>query len=207
MTENANNQQESNSSAGTENTENMIPKERFNKVIAERNDLAKRLEALETAQTEREDTARKQRETELAEQNQYKQLYEAAKAENEQLKSVQGELKRYQDALESTYKARLEQIPEDRRHLIAEHGTLFEKMAHLDRVFPDLVAPSKPTAPRLDGGSGGSGSRDSNANINTTQQDLANLAQQSGFAINRDRLAGFVRNPTKQTDLSKKDES
>jgi hypothetical protein len=203
MTENSNTTTESTSSQ-TENSENMIPQSRFNKVNEERKALAERLEALEKAQTERDESTRKQRETELAEQNQYKQLYEAAKAENESLKSLQGEVKRYRDAFESTLQTRLESIPEERRDLIPDLDPI-AKLAWLDKAMPVLVAPVKPNAPRLDGGSGSAGSTGNPVgNLNTTQQQLIEMARQSGYSVDASRVAGFARNPTKQTDLDNK---
>ncbi len=204
MTNPINDNTESNSSAGTQNTENMVPQSRFSEVTKElraaQAQIKQLLEANEAAESQR----KAQTEKELAEQNQYKQLYENLKAELESKKAMESDLKRYQESLEKTYNSRVDQIPEENRYLIPKHGDLFDRMAWLDEAYPRLVAPPKPNAPRLDGGSGGTGGRDGITSLNTTHQDLASLAQQSGYAINKERLAGFVKNPTKQSDLDNK---
>lgn len=207
MTENPNTNTESQSSSQTENSERMIPKSRLNEEIKKNKELAARLEALENTAKERDEASRKQRETELTEQNRYKELYEAAQAELASLKSAQDEAKRYRESFENTLKARIESIPEDKRDLIPDLDPI-AKMAWLDKAMPVLVAPMKPTAPRLDGGSGGTGSSDGTGKpLNATQMQLADLARQSGFNVDVNRIAQFNRNPTTQTDLSKKDES
>lgn len=206
MTENTNTNTESQASSQTENSENMIPQSRFNRVNEERKALAERLEALEKAQAERDESTRKQRETELAEQNQYKQLYESAKAELANLKAAQEQATRYQAALQQTNEARIQSIPEEKRSLIPEYDDPVKLGAWLDKALPELTTPPKPNAPRLDGGSGGAGGTGNpSGNLNSTQQQLIEAARNMGFSVDAKRVAQFAKNPTTQTDLDKKE--
>jgi seryl-tRNA synthetase len=204
MTENTNTNTESTSSQ-TENSENMIPQSRFNKVNEERKALAERLEALEKAQAERDESTRKQRETELAEQNQYKQLYESAKAEVESLKALQSEVKRYRESFENTLQSRIQSIPEEKRALIPDYDDPIKTMAWLDKALPELTTPPKPNAPRLDGGSGGAGGTGNPiGNLNPVQRQLIDAANNMGFSVDANRVAQFAKNPTTQTNLDNK---
>lgn len=166
-----------NSSTETENTERMIPKARFNQVNEENKALKERLKAIEDKQAETERERQAQQQKEMAEQNRYKELYEAAQAQLATLSAAQNEAKLYRDSLENTLKARIESIPEDKRHLIPDFGDITQKMAYLDKAFPDLVATPKPAAPKLDGGSG-SGTR-------------GNALKLSDFEIQMAREAGI----------------
>jgi seryl-tRNA synthetase len=202
MTENTNTES---TSSQTENSENMIPQSRFNKVNEERKALAERLEALEKAQAERDESTRKQRETELAEQNQYKQLYESAKAEVESLKALQSEVKRYRESFENTLQSRIQSIPEEKRALIPDYGDPIKTMAWLDKALPELTTPPKPNAPRLDGGSGGAGGTGNPiGNLNPVQRQLIDAANNMGFSVDANRVAQFAKNPTTQTNLDNK---
>jgi seryl-tRNA synthetase len=202
MTENTNTES---TSSQTENSENMIPQSRFNKVNEERKALAERLEALEKAQAERDESTRKQRETELAEQNQYKQLYESAKAEVESLKALQSEVKRYRESFENTLQSRIQSIPEEKRALIPDYDDPIKTMAWLDKALPELTTPPKPNAPRLDGGSGGAGGTGNPiGNLNPVQRQLIDAANNMGFSVDANRVAQFAKNPTTQTNLDNK---
>jgi multidrug efflux pump subunit AcrA (membrane-fusion protein) len=206
MTENpTQNTNPESSSAETEKTEHMIPKSRMDAVLEKNKELIERLEALENQSKEAETERQKQQQKELAEQNRYKELYEQTLQQLEGLQSAQDEAKRYRDSFENTLKARIESIPEDKRDLIPDLDPI-AKMAWLDKAMPVLIAPGKPPAPRLDGGSGGTGSSDGTGKpLNATQMQLAEYAKQSGFNVDVNRIAQFNRNPATQTDLDKKD--
>ena len=111
--DNANTQQplESTPSAETQNTEHMIPQSRLNEVISERNDLLKRLVALESAQQERTNT-------ELADQNRFKELAEQLQKRLDELQAIEAENTRNRAALQASNEVRLQQIPEDQRSYI-----------------------------------------------------------------------------------------
>lgn len=185
MTDNSNNTTESNSSAETETTEHMIPKSRFDDVNRKYRDTLSRLEALEKAQTERDESTRKQRETELAEQNQYKQLYESAKAEVESVKALQGEVKRYRESFESTLQSRLTSIPDDKKHLVPEFDDPIKLNSWLDKALPDLVAPGKPAAPKIDGGSGSL----TRGNLGTARLTPEEVAMAQAFGLSEQEYA------------------
>lgn len=206
MTDNLNNQTntESNSSSQTGNSENMIPQSRFSELARKNRELADELQALKDAQAQVETERQKAHQKDLAEQNRYKELYEGLVAEVESLKALHSEVKRYRESFEATLQARIQSIPEEKRALIPEYDDPIKTMAWLDKALPELTAPQRPNAPRLDGGSGGAGSTGGVKPLNATQQQLADLARQSGFNINPERLSGFARNPSKQTDLDNK---
>ena len=175
MTDNLNPTQDD-SSTETENTERMIPKARFNQVNEENKALKARLQAIEDKQAATEQERQAQQQKEMAEQNRYKELYEAEKAKTASLEAVQNEAKLYRDSLENTLKARIESIPEDKRHLIPDFGDITQKMAYLDKAFPDLVATPKPNAPRLDGGSGSSNTRGNALKLSDLEIQMAREA-------------------------------
>jgi len=168
------------SSTETENTERMIPKARFNQVNEENKALRDRLKAIEDKQAADDATRQAQQQKEMAEQNRYKELYEAEVAKNAALQAVQNEAKLYRDSLENTLKARIESIPEDKRHLIPDFGDITQKMAYLDKAFPDLVATPKPSAPKLDGGSGSSSTRGSALKLSALE---IQIAQEAGISL------------------------
>jgi hypothetical protein len=192
-------------SAGTQNTENMIPQSRFSEVTKELREAKALLKQMQDASEAAELARKQQTETELAEQNQYKQLYEAAKSELASLKSVQDEAKRYRESFQATLQSRIDSIPEDKRHLVPEYDDPIKTMAWLDKALPELTTPQKPNAPRLDGGSGGTrGNGNPVDSLNTTQQQLIEAARNMGFSVDANRVAQFAKNPTKQTDLDNK---
>jgi hypothetical protein len=203
MTENTNTNTES-TSAGTQNAENMIPQSRFSEVTKELREAKTLLKQMQDASEAAELARKQQTETELAEQNQYKQLYEAAKAELESMKSLQSEVKRYRESFESTLQSRIQSIPEDMRDLIP-NGDPIEQMAWLDKALPELTTPPKPNAPRLDGGSGGAGGTGNPiGNLNPVQRQLIDAANNMGFSVDANRVAQFAKNPTTQTNLDNK---
>lgn len=183
------------SSAGTQKTDNRVPQDRFTEVVNERNSWKQKYDELQSQQQQ-------QRETELAEQQKYKELYEQKMQEIEALKSAQEQATRYQSALQATNEARIQSIPEDKRSLVPEYDDPVKLGAWLDANIAILQETPKPKAPPLDGGSGQQDSTDGTQKpLNPTQAALADYARQSGFNINSDRLRKLVRNPTTQTDL------
>lgn len=203
MTDDPNSKSEvSQSSAETENTERMIPKERFNEVNRKYKDLEAQFRLLQEKQTADESTRQQQQQKELAEQNRYKELYEQTLAQLEGLKAAQDEAKLYRESFQSTLQTRLDTIPEEKRHLIPELDPI-KLSAWLDKALPDLVTPAKPNAPKLDGGSGGVGSNPG-AVLNAQQQSLLDIARGMGYSVDADRAAQFAKNPAKQSDLNNK---
>lgn len=203
MTDDPNSKSEvSQSSAETENTERMIPKERFNEVNRKYKDLEAQFRLLQEKQTADESTRQAQQQKELAEQNRYKELYEQTLAQLDGLKAAQDEAKLYRESFQSTLQTRLDTIPEEKRHLIPELDPI-KLSAWLDKALPDLVTPAKPNAPKLDGGSGGVGSNPG-AVLNAQQQSLLDIARGMGYSVDADRAAQFAKNPAKQSDLNNK---
>lgn len=184
----------------TKNTEHMIPKSRFDTVNNQLKEVKAQLQQLTDAKAQTDEATRKQRETELAEQNRYKELYEQQSAELATLRSLQGEVKRYRDSFESTLNARLAGIPEDKKHLVPEFDDPIKLSAWLDKAMPDLVTPPKPNAPRLDGGSGSADGR--NVNLSAGQQSLADIARQMGYPVKDENVAQYAKRPVKPSDKS-----
>lgn len=204
MTDTPNPNEVSDSSAETENTERMIPQSRFNEVNRKYKALEEQLKLLQEKQSADDSARQQQQQKELAEQNRYKELYEQALAQLEGLKAAQDEAKLYKDGFQATLNARLESVPEDKRHLIPELDPI-KLSAWLDKALPDLMTPAKPAAPKLDGGSGsGGGVTNGGAVLNAAQQSLLDMARGMGYAVDETRAAQFAKNPTKQSDLNNK---
>jgi ribonucleoside-triphosphate reductase len=177
-------QSESTSSSQTENSEHMIPKSRFDEVNNKYRTLAQELEELRANQ-------QKARETELIEQNRYKELYEEAQRNLQGLQGVQSEAEKYKQQVQATNKARIEQIPEEKRSLIPDFDDPIKLGAYLDLNFSQLVAQPKPKAPNLDGGSGSGGGSD--IGLTAAQQAVVDIARQSGFQVKEDNISRFKR--------------
>jgi hypothetical protein len=193
------------SSAETEKTEHMIPKSRMDEISRKNKELQSQLQQLMDKQAQSDESTRKQRETELAEQNRYKELYEQSQAELITLRNLQTEVKRYRESFEATLQSRLSGIPEEKKHLVPEFDDPIKLSAWLDKALPDLVTPAKPNAPKLDGGSGSGGSvTNGGAVLNAQQQSLLDMARGMGYEVNADRAAQFAKHPAKQTDLNNK---
>lgn len=177
-----------------QNSEHMIPKSRFDEVNNQYKELKSQLEQL---QSERQQRA----EAELAEQNKWQELAEQRKAEIERLQGLETEVDRYRSGFNSTLEARLSQIPDDKKHLVPEYDDPIKLSAWLDKALPDLVEPSKPKAPSLDGGSGKGSSGGSQSALSAEVESVADLARSLGYAVNTDNVANLARNPRQLTDL------
>ncbi len=175
---------ESTSSAGTQNTENMIPQSRLTEVVQERNDLQKRLVALETAQQERTNT-------ELAEQNRFKELAEQLQKRLDELQAIEATATRYSTALQASNEIRLQQIPDDKRSIVPEYDDPVQLGKWFDDNLDKLTDPGKPSPPKLDGGSGSGGSS-SDKPLSAKHQDVADLARRYGYSVDNERIAQYA---------------
>lgn len=183
-------QQESQPSAGTQNTEHMIPKSRLDEVLGERNELRERLAALESAQQQ-------QQTKELEEREQFRELYEQAQQQLAQMETVQQQASRFQEALATTNAARLDRLPDNLRALAPSYDDPIQMSEWLDRA--SAAAPMKPTPPSLDGGSGDGGSS-ARPGLPANVQGVADLARSMGYEVNDDRIAQYARNPQRPTN-------
>ena len=181
-TDNTNTQPlESTPSAEAQKTEHMIPQSRLNEVINERNDLQKRLVALESAQQQNQDK-------ELAEQNRYKELAEQLQKRLDELQAIETTATRYSTALKASNEIRLQQIPEDKRSIVPEYDDPVQLGKWFDDNLDKLTDPGKPSPPKLDGGSGsGGGVGDAPPKLTQAEIDVANAAGMSleDFAIGK----------------------
>ncbi len=179
-------------SAGTEKTEYQ---KRIDNLVAQKNTALAKLAELEAKQQERESA-------QLAEQGKYKELYEQALERQKAVDRLEADSKRYQSALETSNQARLERIPEEMRWTIPKYDDPVEMGAWLDIAFEKLgnMPAPKPQAPNLNGGSGGGASaRESASTLNPATQSLIDIARQSGYSVDPERVASFAKNPMKQS--------
>jgi hypothetical protein len=180
---------EESSSAGTQNTENMIPQSRFNEVIEARRAAEEKLQAL---MAERE----AEREKELAEQNRYQELYTETQGKLTELEAKAQRAEVLAQAIQATNEARIAQIPEDKRSIVPEYDDPILLASWLDKAIPTLVEPGRPTPPPGDGGAGSSDGRTAAPALNSEQRAIAELARLSGFNVDEDRIARQLKNKT-----------
>lgn len=164
---------ESTTPAEANKTENMIPQSRFKEVINEKNELKKRLEALEKAQ-EDEKTSR------LAADNKYQELYETAQAKLQPLEDEAAKATRFHEALKAGNDARLQRIPEENQNRIPPVDDPIIMGLWLDANADLYTSPTKPIPPKLDGGAGG-GASDGEA-LKLTQAEI-DVAKASGMSL------------------------
>ncbi len=146
-------QEESPPPSEAQNTEHMIPKSRFNEV----NDRLKAAEEkLKTDASERQ----AEKDAQLADDNEYEQLYKAAQEKLEPLKLEAEQAARFREALKAGNEARLARIPEDLQKRIPPFEDPILMGQWLDANADLYVDPAKPRAPKLDGGAGGMSSSD-----------------------------------------------
>lgn len=133
------------SSAGTQNTEHMIPKSRFD-------DINEKYKALE-AQLQQQQTDATQREQErLKEEGKWKELAETRGNELAKLQPYQERAQALERAIVEENKARIAQVPESERSLIPEGLSPEGLQSWLNKNWQRLTVPP---APDLDGGAGG----------------------------------------------------
>jgi seryl-tRNA synthetase len=172
-------------STETQKTENMIPQSRFNQVNTERNQYKAQLETLQAEQTAAQEKV-------LAEQNRWQELFEAEKAKNEGLQSVQEEANQYQEAMKATNQSRIERIPEDKRSLIPDYDNPIKMSAWLDANASLLTVTGKPSPPNLDGGSG-AGTNNTDAPLSAAHLRMANRARRAGFDVKDENVAAYAK--------------
>jgi len=112
------------STAESKNTEHMIPKSRLDEEITKRKELEARLTAIETANK----TAEEQR---MIEAQQYKELYEKAKAEAEGLKPKAAVADDLEKVVQASLESQLKEIPEHLRGLVPEGLTTSAKLQYI----------------------------------------------------------------------------
>jgi hypothetical protein len=177
------------SSAATQNTEHMIPKSRFDEVNNRYKELAEKFDAIEKERAA-------QREKELAEQNQWRTLYEESQSKLSEMETVSERAERLASAVQATNEARISQIPEDKRALIPDYDDPVKLAAWLDRAGPQLMDAGKPLPPPGDGGAGSNAGRTAPPALSAEQRSLVELAKASGFNVNDERIA--ARNKDKK---------
>lgn len=127
------------------------------------------VESMQKAQADR-DRAEKERETKLlAEQGEYKKLYETLAADHGKVVEAAKERDAYKSAFEASLQKRIADIPEGMRSLVPTGYTPLQLSQWLDDNAA-LLAGRR--APNLDPGAGGSGSGGSGTPVQLTPDDL-----------------------------------
>lgn len=168
--------------AEAQTTGHMIPKSRFDEVNNKYKELQAQIESMQSAQQQAE-TERMEKE------RRFEELYKQAQSQLNEMQSVQTTAQRYQEALHATNQSRIEQIPEAKRHLVPDYDDPVKLGAWLDVALPDLIDTGKPKPPKLDGGSGGSGSTSDTPALPPQLDAMADIARQYGFSVDKNRIA------------------
>ena len=158
--------QEESASAGTENTEHMIPKNRFNEV---NNQLKDALKLIEENKKAREAAATQK----LIDDKKWEQLYATSQQEIEPLKLLAEQGARSTERLASDNAARIEGIPDDKRSLIPKFDDPIMMAEWLTDNADLYVDPAKPRAPNLDGGAGGLSTSGDAITLTAKELDMA----------------------------------
>ena len=140
--------------------EHTVPISRLNEEIAKKKELEARLAAIEKAQKDSE-------EQRLIEANQYKTLYEQAKAEAEGLKPRASLADESEKVLQSVLASQINEIPEHFRTLVPEGLSTNQKLQWISQNKPLLM---KEKGFDIGAGQQGGGSPDTNT---LTPEELA----------------------------------
>lgn len=162
------------SSDGTENTgerSKYIPRDRFDEVLGERNDLKRRLDALEAAETERQ---RKK----LEEEGKHQEIIAALQPEAERAKQLEAQLLEYQKRDQAELDAELDALDADIAELLPS-GTASEQLSWLRKAKRKGVF-DKPAPRQTDAGATGD-PKPPEKELPPQQQALKNMAAEYGF--------------------------
>ena len=116
--------------------EHLIPKSRFDEINQKFSDEKKRADALERAAIEKEEQA-------LKDDKKYKELYEKSIGTINTLKPKADALELAEETLKAVLDTQIAQIPEDKRVLIPEYGTVEERLKYIS-VNGDLLRKAEP---------------------------------------------------------------
>jgi hypothetical protein len=147
------------------NKEHTVPISRLNEEIAKKKELEARLAAIEKAQKDSE-------EKRLMEANEYKTLYEQAKAEAEGLKPKASIAEESEKVLQSVLASQINEIPEHFRSLVPEGLSTNQKLQWISQNKPLLM---KEKGFDIAAGKQGGGSPDTST-LTAEELDLANRA-------------------------------
>lgn len=179
--------------AGAENTERTVPKERFNEVNEELKRLKKQVEDSEKANRDAQNAA-------LAEQNRYKELYEALQKEVEPLRASAEKASRYESAIAERNQARIASIPKEKQLAVPPLDDPIKLEQWLDNAIPLLMEAPKPKAPNLDGGAGGNAGNGAATVLTGNLQSLADVAREMGYSVDNARIAQYAKKPQKASN-------
>jgi len=124
------------STAKKDEKEHLIPKSRFDEVNQKFSDEKKRADALERQAIEKEEQA-------LKDDKKYKELYEKSLGTINTLKPKADALEVAEETLKAVLDAQIAQIPEEKRVLIPEYGTVEERLKYIS-VNGDLLRKAEP---------------------------------------------------------------
>lgn len=185
---------ESNPPAEAQTTEHMIPKSRFDDVNTRYKELQARLDDMEKATREAE-------EQRLIQQNKYQELYEMTKSELDKKQAMEDEVARYRASFENDLRAKLERVPEDKRHLVPEFDDPIKLSDWLTKAGDFLYEQPKPSAPKLDGGSG-KGSTPDGKKLSAGQEHVSDIARQMGYRSSNTNILNMLRGVSNNHSIS-----
>ncbi len=166
------------SSAGTENTGNMIPKARFDEVNTELKAARQKISEFETQLSD----AEKKR---LEAQGQWEQIAKSAAQEADTLKPYKGRAETYEALIQQSNEALIQRIPEDMRDIVPlklpPHELFGWLTANVDRL-------NKRPAPDIDAGAG-SGGGASAVKVTDADNSAAAAAKAHGYPVSPEEIA------------------
>jgi len=154
------------------NVQHSIPYDRFKQVNDQKNELQKRLEALEKAEQERQ-------RAKLEAEGNYKQIIEALEPEAQRAKDLAETLAKYQERDQAELEAELEALDDVMRGLVpsgdASAQLTWVRNAKRAGLF------SKPTPPKTDSGTVGDPKPPEDSNLTDAQKRLRELAKRNNY--------------------------
>jgi hypothetical protein len=167
------------SSAGTQNTEHMIPKTRFDEVNQAKLAAEAKLKEFQDAQAAAEQAR-------LTEQGQFKTIAEQARQEADALKPFKERAEAYEKAFRASNDARIARVPEAMRSLIPTTLPPHEVSAYLDANWELLTATR---APDLDAGAGGGSGGGTQVQVTEADKQQAAAANAQGYKLTPEQVA------------------
>lgn len=148
-----------------------IPRDRFDEVLGERNDLKRRLDALEEAEQERQ-------QKKLEDEGNYQEIIETLKPEAERAKQLQEQLDMYEQRDQQELETELEALDDDLKELVPD-GSPSQQLSWL-RSAKRKGLFTKPSPPETDAGTGGD-PKPREKELPAKQQALKDMAAEYGY--------------------------
>lgn len=164
------------SSAGTQNTEHMLPKARFDEINTKYQELLAKVEKDKEASA----TAEQER---LRKQGEFQQLFEAEKKRADTLAVDAASAKVLREAMDASNQARIAKLPEAMRTLVPTTLPPEQVASYLDANWTLLQGAA---APDTDAGAGGSGG---GVVVTDADKQQADAAKAQGYNVTPEAIA------------------